>query len=160
MEMPADEATPARLTRMPSWLINQNAIQAHRLVAEGLAAIDARVHHYRLLVALAEKGPDSQAALGRRSGIHLSDVVAAINELADRGMVQRTPDPADRRRNIITITAAGREQLRLLDQRLAQVQDELMAPLTGQERDQLVGLLARVLAHHVERARGQDAGGR
>jgi DNA-binding MarR family transcriptional regulator len=57
---------------------------------------------------LEELGPASQAALGRRSGIHLSDMVAAINELADRGLVERAPDPADRRRNIISLTAGTR----------------------------------------------------
>ncbi|MFY1672488.1 hypothetical protein ACN27G_21380 [Plantactinospora sp. WMMB334] len=33
---------------------------------------------------------------GRRSGIHLSDVVAAVNDLADRHLVERSPDPTDR----------------------------------------------------------------
>jgi MarR family transcriptional regulator, lower aerobic nicotinate degradation pathway regulator len=161
-EMSADEAAPARLARMPSWLINQNALHAHRLVADGLAEMDARVHHYRLLVALAEAGPDSQAGLGRRSGIHLSDVVAAINELADQGMIERAPDPADRRRNIITITPAGQQQLRRLEQRLAQVQDELVAPLNADERDQLVRLLGKIRDYHVTRTHGDltSGGGR
>ena len=158
-EMSADDPARTRLVRMPSWLINQNALHAHRLVADGLAEVDARVHHYRLLVALAEGGPDSQAALGRRSGIHLSDVVAAINELADQGAIERAPDPADRRRNIITITPAGRQQLRRLEQRLAQVQDELVAPLSADERAQLVRLLAKVRDYHVARTGGDLTSG-
>jgi DNA-binding MarR family transcriptional regulator len=109
---------------------------------------DARGHHYRLLATLDEFGPASQAALGRRSGIHFSDVVAAINELVDRELVDRAPDPTDRRRNIITITPAGRRHLRRLDKQLAKVQDELLAPLSTDERDQLTSLLARVLDHH------------
>lgn len=151
METPAEHAAPARLSSLPSWLITQTAMYAGRLVSDGLAAVDARGYHYRLLATLDEFGPASQAALGRRSGIHFSDIVATINELAERELVERVPDPADRRRNIITITPAGRRQLRRLDKQLTQVQDELLAPLSPDERDQLVRLLARTLAHHTHK---------
>ncbi|MEU5943455.1 MarR family transcriptional regulator [Micromonospora sp. NPDC047548] len=148
MEPPAQDAAPAGLTSLPSWLITQTAMHAGRLVSDGLAAVDARGYHYRLLATLDEFGPASQATLGRRSGIHFSDIVAAINELADRELVNRAPDPADRRRNIITITPAGRRQLRRLEKQLAKVQDELLAPLSTDERDLLTHLLTRVLGHH------------
>jgi MarR family transcriptional regulator, lower aerobic nicotinate degradation pathway regulator len=147
MRTPDDPAN-ARFTNLPSWLMTQTAMHAHRLVADGLAAVDARGYHYRVLATLDQFGPASQAALGRRSGIHLSDLVAAINELADRELVQRAPDPADRRRNIITITSAGRRQLRRLDKQVTQIQDDLLAPLSPDERDQLTRLLTRILDHH------------
>ncbi|EIV92717.1 transcriptional regulator [Frankia sp. QA3] len=130
--------------------MTQTAQQAHRLVSDGLAAVGARGYHYRALAWLDELGPTSQADLGRRSGIHLSDLVATINELADQQLVERTPDPADRRRNIITITPAGRRQLRRLEKQLTRVQDELLAALTPDERDQLTLLLRRVLDHHTD----------
>ncbi|WP_433386882.1 MarR family winged helix-turn-helix transcriptional regulator [Micromonospora sp. KLBMP9576] len=148
MEAPTPDLTPARLAGLPSWLITQTAMHAGRLVSTGLAAVDARGHHYRLLATLDEFGPASQATLGRRSGIHFSDIVAAVNELADQELVTRAPDPADRRRNVITVTPAGRRQLRRLEKQLARVQDELLAPLSADEREQLTHLLSRVLGHH------------
>ncbi|MFG2043314.1 MarR family winged helix-turn-helix transcriptional regulator [Dactylosporangium sp. NPDC048998] len=135
-------------TDLPSWLLTQTAQHAHRLVSEGLGAVGARGYHYRALTALDREGPASQADLGRRSGIHLSDLVATLNELADGGYVERTPDPSDRRRNVITITPAGRRHLRRLEKQLARVQDELLAPLSAPERAQLSALLRRVLEHH------------
>ena len=123
-------------------------MHASRLVAEGFAAADARGYHYRLLAALEEFGPASQAVLGRRSGIDRSDVVATVNELAAGGLVERAQDPEDRRRNIVTITPAGVQKLRRLDAVLARIQDELLAPLTADERDELARLLRRVLDHH------------
>jgi DNA-binding MarR family transcriptional regulator len=66
----------------------------------------------RLLVVLEKFGPASQARLGGRAGVDRSDVVAALNDLAARGMIERKPDPADRSRNIVTITPAGRAHLR------------------------------------------------
>lgn len=136
---------------LPSWLLTQTAAYAHRLVADGMAAVGARGYHYRLLATLVEAGPASQAELGRRTSIHLSDMVAAINELEHDGYVQRSPDPADRRRNVITVTAAGRRRADELAERGAEIQDELLAPLTPAERAQLAGLLGRLVAHHRER---------
>jgi MarR family transcriptional regulator, lower aerobic nicotinate degradation pathway regulator len=148
MQGPVDGMATARLATMPSWLLTQTAQHAHRLMTDGMAAVGARGYHYRALACLDELGPASQADLGRRSGIHLSDLVATINELADQQLVERAPDPADRRRNIITITSAGRRRLRRLDKQLTRVQDELLAALSPDERDQLTRLLRRVLGHH------------
>ncbi|GAA4695527.1 MarR family winged helix-turn-helix transcriptional regulator [Phytohabitans rumicis] len=143
-----ESAAPARLRALPSWLITRTAMHAGRLVSEGLAVADARGYHYRLLATLEDFGPASQATLGRRTGIHFSDVVATLNELAEREYIQREPDPADRRRNIISLTPAGRRQLRRLDKQVAKIQDELVAPLSAEERNELVRLLTRVLEHH------------
>jgi DNA-binding MarR family transcriptional regulator len=150
MEIPA-EATPARWDRLPSWLLTQTASHAQRLVGDGFSSVNARGYHYRLLATLEQFGPASQAALGRRSGIHLSDMVATVNELAEHKLVERAPDPADRRRNIISLTAAGKRQLRRLEKRLAETQDELLAPLSPEERQRLTELLSRLLDHHNRR---------
>lgn len=155
MEGPVGGTAPSRLTDAPSWLITQTAVHASRLVAEGMAAAGVRGYHYRVLASLDEFGPTSQAGLGRHTGIHVSDIVATVNELADRQLVERTADPADRRRNIISITGTGRQQLGWLDERMAEIQDTLMAPLAPDERAQLKKLLATLLQHH---SRPADAG--
>jgi len=149
--MMTDDQTPlARLSHAPSWLINQASAHSHRLVAERFAAAGARGHHYRLLAALAEHGPASQAELGRRTGIDRSDVVAALNELAGKDLIVRAPDPGDRRRNIITLTAEGERHLAHLEGVLTQIQDDLCAPLSQAEREELVRLLTRVVDHHAQ----------
>ena len=141
----ADDETPARLKAKSTWLISQVAARSHGLLTERLAAAGARGYHYRLLAALAEFGPSSQASLGRRTRMDRSDVVAAIGELAAQGLVERAADPADRRRNVVTLTPRGTVRLERLDQVLAAVQDELLAPLSGAERAELARLLARLL---------------
>jgi MarR family transcriptional regulator, lower aerobic nicotinate degradation pathway regulator len=155
---PADSDAPARLTGKPTWLISQISTHAHRLLTERLATAGARGYHYRLLAALQEFGPASQMSLGRRTCMDRSDVAAALNDLASAGHVQRTPDPADHRRNVITITPAGTAHLKRLDGLLADVQDELLAPLSPGERGQLTRLLGRVLEHHTPTGLHQDPG--
>ena len=141
----ADDETPARLKAKSTWLISQVAARSHGLLTERLAAAGARGYHYRLLAALAEFGPSSQASLGRRTRMDRSDVVAAVGELAAEGLVERAADPADRRRNVVTLTPRGTVRLERLDHVLADVQDELLAPLSGAERAELARLLARLL---------------
>ncbi len=144
-EPPSADAAPSRMLELPTWLISGAYARSHRLLADAFAAADARGYHYRLLAALEEFGPASQAALGRRTSIDRSDVVAALNELAERKLIERTLDPEDRRRNIVTITPAGIERLRTLDGVVAGVQDKLLAPLSPAERTRLIRLLTRLL---------------
>ena len=134
-----------RLADKPTWLISRAFAHSHRLLTEGFAGAGVRGYHSRLLAALDEFGPASQAALGRRTGIDRSDVVAALDDLAERGLAQRSPDPEDRRRNVVTITKAGTRELAKLDKVLAGVQEKLLAPLSAAERKQLIRLLTRLL---------------
>ncbi|MEU6998774.1 MarR family winged helix-turn-helix transcriptional regulator [Nonomuraea sp. NPDC046570] len=145
----AEGTVPNRLRALPSRLINHVATSANRLVDQALAATGSRRYHYALLAALEEFGPASQAALGRRTGIDRSDIVATVNELSERELVERRPDPTDRRRNIVTVTPAGTRHLKSLDRLLADVQDELLTSLTTAEREQLVGLLSRIVDHQL-----------
>ncbi|MDQ1426049.1 MAG: MarR family transcriptional regulator, lower aerobic nicotinate degradation pathway regulator [Acidimicrobiaceae bacterium] len=144
------DSAPGRLKVLPSWLLNQSSLAAQRLVTDGLEAVGAHRYHYSLLAALDEFGPASQAALGRRCGIDGSDMVALVNELADRHVVDRTSDAVDRRRNVVAITAAGRRYLRKLDILVSKIQEELVAPLSSDERKKLVRLLAMIVSHHAE----------
>ncbi|HZX07329.1 MarR family winged helix-turn-helix transcriptional regulator [Kribbella sp.] len=145
-----DEQTPSALTQLPSWLLTQSAAQAHRIVTESFAAGGARAYHFRLLATLVEFGPASQAELGRRSSIDRSDVVAALNELEAEGYVERSPDPADGRRNIITITTAGKRHQRRLTNLVGKAQEEIFAPLSATDRNKLSTILGKLLAYHQE----------
>nr|WP_238361846.1 MarR family transcriptional regulator [Actinopolymorpha pittospori] len=118
------------------------------MASDGFGGVGARGYHYRILAALDEFGAASQAELGRRSSMDRSDVVAAINELAQQGFVERTPDPDDRRRNIVTLTNAGHRQLRRMDRALDKVQDDLLGPLPAEDRQILTRLLTQLLTHH------------
>lgn len=137
--------TPRRLQRLPSWLLSSAALQGDRLVNEALAQEGVRKYHFRVLVALSDDGPLSQADLGRRLAIDRSDMAAVASELEQRGLIARTRDDRDRRRNVVTITAAGHEALARMDSAIEGAQGELLAPLSAEERQQLTQLLTRLL---------------
>jgi DNA-binding MarR family transcriptional regulator len=145
---PTPDPTPARLRGIPSRLIAGAAAVADRLVTTRLAAEGARKWHFAVLVTLAEAGAASQAELSRRTGIYRSDMVAVLNELADDEYIRRQPDPSDGRRNVITLTRAGRRRLERLDALIADAQCELLAPLTPRQQDELTRLLTVLTEHH------------
>ena len=142
--MDVDQA-PARLRSMPSWLLAQASIEGRRAVADALAEQGWHRSQFTLLAVLDEFGPLNQTEMSERSGLDRSDIVRWVDELADHKLVRRTQDPGDRRRNVVTITAAGRRRLDALEARLRGAQSELLIGLSDKERDQLVVLLGRLL---------------
>ena len=110
-----------------------------------MAAADGHAYHFAILAALDEFGPDSQVRIGQRCGIDQSDMHAMLNELTEQRHVARTQDAGDRRRNLITLTDAGRRRLEELDTRLTRVQYDVLNTLSATEGDTLIALLTRIL---------------
>jgi DNA-binding MarR family transcriptional regulator len=140
-------AAPARLADQPTWLISGAYARSNALLNAGFEEHGAglRKYHYRLLAALQESGPASQAQLGRGTSVDRSDVVSVLDELERRGLVSRATDPEDRRRNIVSITRAGSKQLQALDDVIAGIQAQLLAPLSPTDRAQFTRLLRAVI---------------
>jgi DNA-binding MarR family transcriptional regulator len=139
--------TPARLEARATWLVSRAYTHSSRLLSAGFETHGGglRSYHYRLLAALEEWGPASQADLGRNTGIDRSDVTAALTELESRNLVERSVDPEHKRRNIVTITAEGLEQLLELDKVIDGIQDQFLAPLTAAQRRQFITLVSRLV---------------
>jgi DNA-binding MarR family transcriptional regulator len=148
-----DYAAPERLQRLPSWLLNQAALHATRIVGEAFAQAGVRRYHYSVLVALAQDGPASQADLGRRLWIDRSDMVAVLNDLERDGLVARVRDEHYRRRNLVQLTPAGKRALDRLETRVEDAQAALLSPLSASERRQLLRLLTRLVEAHGEQPR-------
>jgi DNA-binding MarR family transcriptional regulator len=138
--------TPDRLRKRPTWLLGQAAARASALLAAGFAehGEGLRGYHYRLLAALDQSGPSSQADLGRDTGIDRSDVTAAVADLEARNLVEREIDPDHRRRKIVSITKPGSTTLRRLDGMLDGVQQELLAPLSATQQKQFMAIISRL----------------
>jgi DNA-binding MarR family transcriptional regulator len=139
--------SPGRIAGRITWLISRNYARSSGLLQDGFAATGTglRSYHYRLLAALQEWGPCSQADLGRSTAVDRSDVVNVLGELERRTLIRRAVDPANRRRNIVSVTPAGRRQLKALDTVLDDVQEQVMAPLSRSERRQLDRLLRKLI---------------
>ncbi|MDH2414233.1 MarR family transcriptional regulator [Nocardioides sp. CER19] len=134
----------SRVVQQPTWLLSRANARAQGLLYTAFAEEGLRPVHYRALAALDEHGEMSQAELGRQLGLDRKDVTVALDHLADWRLVRRRPDPADGRRNVVTLTTSGRELLPRLDSLLGDVQEQVLGPLSADQRALLVSLLARL----------------
>jgi len=141
-----DPGPPALLRNLASWQTGRVSTLGARFTAARMP-LEAR-SDFAVLAALQEYGELSQAELGRRLGLDRNNVNGIVTRLESNGHIERRTDPADRRRNIVAVTAAGSAHLRDLEALAVAVQDELLAALDPDERDQLRSLLEKVLNSH------------
>jgi MarR family transcriptional regulator, lower aerobic nicotinate degradation pathway regulator len=138
--------TPDRVSERPTWILSRVFARSSALLAASFEAHGdgLRGYHFRLLAALEQWGPESQADLSRDTGIDRSDVTAALNELESRGYVERKVDPGHKRRNIVTLTPQGADEMLRLDGVIEEIQEAVLAPLTAAQRRQFLSLLSRL----------------
>ena len=153
----AEDRAPSRLRGTAMWLLSRASHAAHQLTQERLVQAGLRRGFYGVLATLSEFGPAAQAEIGRRLCIDRSDMVAILNDLQDEGYVTRETDPADRRRNRVALTPAGRGALRRFDRAIADAEDALLETFSASERAKLIGLLERLAATAPAPAPGRES---
>ncbi|MGK7312276.1 MAG: MarR family winged helix-turn-helix transcriptional regulator [Candidatus Longimicrobiales bacterium M2_2A_002] len=101
----------------------------------------------RLLLAIARSHDGvTTGALTRAFGVPPSTVSSAVNGLVEQNLVERRPNPSDRRRQLAGATAAGRLRAERVAARWRYVDDRLLGGLSLYERDELARLLRRAAA--------------
>ncbi|MGN6371633.1 MAG: MarR family winged helix-turn-helix transcriptional regulator [Solirubrobacteraceae bacterium] len=115
-----------------------------RRFRETLAPLRLEPREFALLRAVAAAEGQSQQALGERLQIPASRMVAFVDALQERGLLERRPNPHDRRAHALHLTDGGRELLAKALSVANALEDELCADLEGRERDNLLDLLGRV----------------
>lgn len=116
--------------------------------AAALEPLGIKPGHFGLLRMIDAAGPDSQHALAETLGIPPSRMVALIDDLEDKGLVERRRTPEDRRVNLVDLTAEGRRKLAEAGEIGGAWEEELLAGLDRSEREQLLGMLQRIAATH------------
>ncbi|NLV78088.1 MAG: MarR family transcriptional regulator [Rhodococcus sp.] len=137
---------PGRLWDAPTWLISLLAADSHRLVVGEIGTAERA--DYSVLAGLAELGPISQSALGRRLAMDRSDVSGVLDRLEADGLVARSPDPAHGSRKLSQLTEEGRARLDRLDAGVRAAQHSLVGALGPDESARLLDLLQRLVEHH------------
>jgi MarR family transcriptional regulator, lower aerobic nicotinate degradation pathway regulator len=128
------------------YLLARVGAGSRRLWARMLAAHDLTPHHFGILMVLDQVGTATQQQLSRAVGIDPRNAVPVIDALQQRDLVRREPDPADRRRHAVGLTAAGRAAVRELRRSGEQVEAQLLDVLSPAERGALHRTLRKLLA--------------
>lgn len=98
-----------------------------------------------VLTRLAGAEPVSQQEAARRLGIDRTTMVALVDALERNALVRRQPDPADRRKNIVGLTEAGRKTLAAATEAADQAERRFLEPL-GADAERFKGALRTLLS--------------
>lgn len=98
---------------------------------------------YHTLREVAAGTQPSQVALAAHLGIDRTVMTYLIDDLAEAGLVERRPNPSDRRQRQVVATDDGARALAEACRQVRDIEDSLLGELTVAERDQLRALLAR-----------------
>src|SRR5512133_710282 len=141
--------------RLPEELVASSTFLLKRL---GFAAKERGMHayqqqglhpyHFAILLALDEGSHETQGAIADALGYDRGQLVGLLDELEERGLVERRRDPNDRRRHIVRLTADGEKTLRRLRALSKELEDEFLSPLSDEERANLHALLYRLAEKH------------
>ncbi len=104
-----------------------------------------RPRHLIALKLLTDQGPASQQAMADSLSLDPSNVVGLLNELEERQLITRRRDSADRRRHIVELSPRGKKELCDAYDGLRRIDDDLLSPLSAQERATLYNLLVRAV---------------
>ena len=144
------------------WLMSRASHAIGAALAESLAPLGLNLRDYTVLIAAeraaVEGAARTQLALARAARLDKSTMVVAVDALEEEGLVERRPDPKDRRARIVVPTKAGRELLARAEGVVLGVEDEVLADLHVEERRALRGLLTRLVVGR-RSARGSPSAG-
>ena len=127
--------TPPLMADRLGYLLKHAQLQFFELTATMLAPIGINGQEAVVLRAIDGPEPLSQGEVARRMGIDRTTMVALIDELEHKGLVQRRQDPADRRKNVVALTGAGRDTLRRANQAGAEAERRFLSPLGAGEQE-------------------------
>lgn len=132
--------------RSVGFLISQLGFFSSKGFVEALEPVGIGPREFLLMRFVEATHGQSQQALAERLGVPASRMVALVDHLEDAGLVERRPDPQDRRVRGLYLTRKGRGALDRAAKIAIDYETRLCAGINREEREQLIDLLQKLQA--------------
>jgi DNA-binding MarR family transcriptional regulator len=109
-----------------------------------LAAHAVTMWAYIVLTALREQPMRAQAVLARSIGADKTRIIGVLDDLQERGLIEREPDPADRRVRLLRLTPAGRKLHAKVQAAIREREESRLADLSAADRRTFLRVLQRL----------------
>jgi DNA-binding MarR family transcriptional regulator len=123
-----------------------------------LRAYDLTMWGYVVLLALGDRPRRTQAALAREIGADKTRIIEDLDDLQDRGLIERRPDPGDRRAHLLSLTPAGRRIRDLAQAAVQGGEERLLARLPAGDREAFLRALQALADVPAEEITGPATG--
>ena len=146
IEPPAPDQPP----RSVGFLISQMGFFSSTRFAEALKPIGIHPGEFLLLRFVDASEGQSQQALAQKLGVPPSRMVAMVDSLEERNLLERRLDPDDRRVRALHLTGEGRKILQRAAELAIDYERQLCSPLEAKEREELIDLLQKLQTAQTE----------
>ncbi|HVG76108.1 MAG TPA: MarR family transcriptional regulator [Thermoleophilaceae bacterium] len=143
-ELRMEEPEAERAPRSVGFLISQLGFFSSKRFMDALEPLGIGPRDFSLMRFVDASDGQSQHALAERLGIPPSRMVALVDGLEEMGLLERRPDPDDRRVRGLFLTRKGRTVLEKAGKIAIDYETQLCAGINREERDQLIDLLRRL----------------
>jgi DNA-binding MarR family transcriptional regulator len=135
---------PEELLASSTFLLKRLGHAVKERAMESYEEVGLHPYHHAILLVLAEGSRETQGSIADALGYDRGQLVGLLDELEERGFVERRRDPNDRRRHLVRLTPDGKRTLRRLRILAGEIDDDFLAPLGKEERATLHALLLRL----------------
>ncbi len=123
----------------------RRAHQRHTAIfQEGIGATALTPTQFAALVKIKDLGRVSQNQLGRLTAMDPATIQGVIQRLIARGLVERQPDPDDRRCTVLRLSGEGRRLASDAIRRARTITENTLTPLSAEERAAFLALLRKL----------------
>ncbi len=147
------ERFPEELVSSALFLLKRLGMRAKEQSVEAYEQAGLHPYHHAILAVLAEGSRETQGAIAGALGYDKGQLVGLLDELEEAGFVVRQRDQADRRRQVVEMTPAGRKALDRARRLSARLEEKFLSSLSDGERAQLHALLLRLAEQHLPHCR-------
>ena len=142
---------PEELVASATFLLKRLGFAAKERAMAAYEETGLHPYHHAVLLVLGEGSRETQGEIADALGYDRGQLVGLLDELEERGFVERRRDPNDRRRHLVRLTPDGKKMLGRLRSLARRMEDEFLAPLSDRERSNLHALLLRLAEKHEPR---------
>ena len=139
---------PPELVASSLFLLKRLGMAAKQRSIDEYERLGLNPYHHAILALLEGNAPETQAEIADGLGYDRGTLVGLLDELEEQDLVERKRDPDDRRRQLVRITPDGKRTLGKLRALSKRLEDEFLAPLDAEQREQLHALLLVLAGRH------------
>ena len=136
---------PPELAGRLGYLLKHAQLALAELTAAALEPFGLTGRELAVLTVLASGEPASQQQAAQRLGVDRTTMVALVDDLEDKGLVQRHAHTEDRRRNVVELTEKGRGRLQQAGEAAQEAEGRFLAPLSREDAQRLKAILLAVI---------------
>jgi len=141
METPAADSVaapnpcfPRELVASPAFLLARLGVELKARAFKEFEQVGFSPYHYSVLALLDEGVRETQATIADALQLDRSMLVGILDGLEEKSLIERRRDTTDRRRHLVSMTAAGKRQLARLRTIVQGIDEEFLAPLDTETR--------------------------